>query len=237
MEDEINPSKDLGYWVGVVQSDGWLSKTRRKNHGINYLIKLGVITSIPMLEKFREISRKVFNKNNKSWKNKKTGYVEFKFGAKKLLPIFDKLNIDFSDPPNPPNWCLKNIEYFGAYLAGVIDGDGDVRIKRPKYPQCAIRISSGSPQLNLQKAINQILNCSSNIIMVRKIRTLGKYTFLSTVYVLEFNVSRKNMDFIEVYVVPHLAMKHKKNKILSYIKMKGRGRELNPSQKLHKLMC
>ncbi len=241
--DEINEnirlSEDLAYWVGVVQTDGYLKQfvNKTRNNGrIQYYVKLGVVKSIPMLEKFRKISMSIFGCRGSMWKYEKTNYIEYKFGASKLLPLFKKLDIDFSDPPKPPRWCLKNSSFFGAYLAGVIDGDGDVRFGRPKYLQCKVRIWSGHPQKELQNSIEKVLKCSVNILRIEKKHSEieGRAIFGGS-WRIEFYVSKKNYNFIEKYLIRHLALEYKRNKIKYFIsnKIKGRDRESNPDLRIH----
>ncbi len=219
LNSKIKPSADLAYWVGVAQTDGYLKKQYVKRVKITrYYVKVGVVTSLPMIKKFRKISKNKLFRSNSLFKDKR-GYTHFQISVKRLLPVFEKLDINFSDPPKPPIWCLENLQFFGAYLAGVIDGDGDVRIKRPEYPQCAIRICSSKPQYELQKAVNKIFCCSSNIIRDQrwKLMPQGKYYFL-TAYNFEFLVSRKNYFLVSKFIVPNMAMPHKRKKLIKFIK-------------------
>ncbi|MBT4539653.1 hypothetical protein HOI26_00295 [Candidatus Woesearchaeota archaeon] len=212
-------SENLAYWLGVAQTDGYLKKQFVKSRNLlRYLVVLDVgFRSLPMLKKFRNVSDEIFGVKGTIWENKKRNTIEYKFGAKNLLPIFDKLKIDFSDPPKPPRWVLNNEQYFGAYLAGVIDGDGDVRIRRPKYPQCVLRITSGKPATELMDAIKQILNIgasqsiSYNNSIYQGRRISGKS------YRLEFCVSSKNSNFFKDYVAHNMALKYKRDRIINYI--------------------
>jgi hypothetical protein len=132
-----------------------------------------------------------------------------------FLSLFEELDISFKDPPKPPNWA-KN-ELFGAYLAGLIDGDGDVRITRPKYPQCVIRISSSKKQADLKEFIEKIMNCKVSINNHFRETKIGERTIKGRWSTLEFYVSSRNKEFIMKYVLPNIALEYKKNKILEYV--------------------
>tara|TARA_Y100000310_G_scaffold339489_1_gene432309 strand:+ start:1253 stop:1693 length:441 start_codon:yes stop_codon:yes gene_type:complete len=144
-------STNLAYWIGVVQTDGSFVRRKRKKNKTYDSIELGVgYPSLEMLKKFRNLSQRVFGVKGHSWQSKKKRSQTYGFGAKALIPLFNQLEIEFSDPPKPPKWIVDNNEFFGAYLAGVIDGDGSVVVKRQQYPQCLIRICSGSKAQKLQ---------------------------------------------------------------------------------------
>jgi len=72
--EKIAPSEDLAYWVGVAQTDAYLKKVKDKRYNTNkikYIVRLGIVKSIPMLEKFREISNNSLFRKGVTWKNKK----------------------------------------------------------------------------------------------------------------------------------------------------------------------
>ncbi len=212
-------STSLAYWVGVAQTDACFKKAfskKRKQHYYRISLCVGE-KSIPMLKKFKESSQKIFGVKGTTWYNKKRKCIDYCFGCKKLLVTFKELEINFSDPPIPPSWIINDNKLFGAYLAGLIDGDGDVRIKRKKYPQCAVRINSGTNQKELIKIIKNKLNIgvSSNTNIgggyVKGRRIKGKS------YRAEFYVSSKNFEFLTNFVLNNIEMKYKKNKIKNYI--------------------
>jgi hypothetical protein len=155
-------SEDLAYWIGVAQTDGYFKKQNyKKKQIIRYYICLSVAeSSIEMLEKFKKVSKEIFYLKGSLWKNHKRNLTTYKFGCKNLLHLFKSLDIDFNDPPKPPSWIIEEEKYFGAYLAGIIDGDGNVEVKRPQYPQCMIRIYSSCKQEELIKSIKDHLTCS-----------------------------------------------------------------------------
>ena len=218
-------SKELAYWIGLVQADGSLKRYKVKRNGrIEERIQLDLNAKANiLLKKFQEVNQTIFQRSSKIWKIKKSGIWTSHIGVKRLLLLFDRLDIRFSDPPTPPSWVLKNHSFFGAYLAGVIDGDGDIRIKRPKYPQCVIRITSGASQNELKEAIKRILKCSVSITenqrevyYVKEKRIIKGKSFR-----LEFLVSKKNINFIIKYVLPFLSLSYKREKILNFFKMRS----------------
>ena len=225
---EYMKSKELSYWIGVVQTDGSFKRMYNKKRKVNlYRISLEVSQkSVPMLLKFKTFSEELFGVKKKTWFNRKRSTTEYAFGCKNLVPLFEQLNINFNDPPQPPNWIINNQEFFGAYLAGVIDGDGDVRITRPKYPQCKIRINSGSFQEELQNSLVKVLNIGVSSSVNSGMRKIGSRTFKGTSYRLEFYVSSRNFQFFINEVLPFMQISEKREIVLNYIKLRQETKSL-----------
>ncbi len=217
-EIKLEPSEELAYWIGAVQTDGCLREKYDKNRDYTRVrIEFGICDkSLPMVEKVRQISSKILSRSGTLFKTKR-GYWYYELSVKQLIHTFRRLDIKFGDPPTPPKWTLEKPEFFGAYLAGVIDGDGDVRTRRPKYPQCAIRISSGSRQVDLQEALRRILGCSASISFDKGESFLKGRKIIGSAYILEFCVSSKTFELIKDFVLPHITLIHKREKILQFI--------------------
>jgi len=215
---KIEKSSALAYWIGIVQTDGYLKKYLDKTGGykrFKYFIVMHVVTSLPMLKRFQKISLRLFNRKAKIHKFKK-GWV-CKIGVTKLLPFFEELDINFSKPPKPPSWCLERPGFFGAYLAGIIDGDGTVDIKRPRYPQCAIQISSDQLPIDLKKAIKNCLNCGVNNFYRERWANIDGRFIYSHENRTEFYLSSKNYLFFQGYVLPWISLHHKRYKISTFV--------------------
>lgn len=212
----IRVNQNLAYWVGVLQTDGSLSKS----NGIP-TIEFGVEDkSLPMLEKFSRITKENFWRNCKIGKNK-LGYNLYKVSVKRLLKIFDLLGIEFGDPPRPTYWISQKSFFFGPYLAGVIDGDGDVRVKRPSHPQCVIRITSGSKPKELIPVIRKFLSCEISSTRRSSVRNLKGREIRGSWWETEFYISKKNKVFLLDNVLPHVSIKHKLEKIRNFIDEKS----------------
>ena len=106
-------------------------------------------------------------------------------------------------------------------MAGLIDGDGDVRIKRQKYPQCVIRITSGFSQDFLAKCIKKNLNCSISISFRKKESEYKGKIMKGSWYALEFYMSSKNEKFIKQFILPYINLPYKADKIRNYIMIKN----------------
>ncbi len=219
---KIKPSVELAYWTGVVQSDGSFQKyfnKRKKKISVNVYLTVSK-KSLLMLKKFQKISKTVFSRKSKIFKLHKRNSYELHIGVKNFLKDFEKLNIIFGDPPFPPKWTLKNKKFFGAYLAGLIDGDGDVRIKRKKYPVCVIRITSGSLQAKLAKAIIHALRCAVSVTPKYREVKFKNYLIKGHFSQLEFLISKKNSVFIKNYILPQIQIKHKSNLLRGFLEKK-----------------
>jgi len=215
----LKPSEKLAYWVGVAQSDGYFKKYRSKaTKNILYWLSLDVSeSSLPMLKKFQVLSTKLFSRNASIFKRGTRHVWSYHIGIGKLLPIFERLDISFSCQPKPPLWCRGEPKFLGAYLAGLIDGDGDIRIKRKRYPQCVVRITSGFRQLELAKTIRETLQCSVSIISRKGERVLKGRKIHGAWSEMEFYVSSKNHELIKQFVLPHLMLLYKKVKLETFI--------------------
>jgi hypothetical protein len=212
-------NEKLAYWLGVFQSDGYLREQYVKSEKrVRFYIGLGLSKkSLPMLYKFKEISQELFGIKGCIYKDiNKEGFVQYqyKFGCKNLLELFYNLELLPKKELIPPSWISSSKSFFGAYLAGVIDGDGDVRVSRPKYPQCKIRITSSGDLVDIMKLIRFHFNCKVHSVFCVKKNKLKKRYFISRSWRLEFCISKKNaLDFF-LYVIPFLRLDYKKKKLL-----------------------
>ncbi|MFH0875653.1 MAG: hypothetical protein V1859_06970 [archaeon] len=226
---------NLAYWVGVAQTDGYFKKQFVKSTSrTRFYVVLGVgKKSLPMLNKFKQISNEVFMVKGNTFLSlsyNKYHKIEYKFGCNRLIPFFNQLNILFSEPLTPPTWIVPSKRLFGAYLAGVIDGDGDIRITRPKYPQCYIRITSKLKSSELLKVLSEFLSCSVKCNYHQKLNIFEGRQFIGKTYITEFRVSKKNFEFFKKFVYPHIVILHKKEKLRNFMKIKGRKPEFEVPQ-------
>lgn len=220
MKEEIvfQPSEDLAYWIGLVQSDGSLTKWTKKTGKIQYYLHFGN-SSLILIKEFQK-GLKHLNRFSRYIRKRNDNFFESKISANSLLAILDSIKISRSRKKfEPPNWITTSQNLFGAYLAGLIDGDGNVRIKRKKYPQCAIRITSGEKEFILHELIKKFLKCSAFITEKhRKVFYRKENRFIDgKSFDLEFLASRKNSNFLSEYVLPHIKLDYKREKIINYI--------------------
>ncbi len=216
--------KDFAYWIGVAQTDGHLQILKAKDSVVkSSSIVLGVAKkSLPMLNKFIIISRNVFGVKGCFYTRLShigTSVYLYRFGCKNFLNNFETLQLDFKQV-NPPDWILEHNDIYGAYLAGVIDGDGDTRIFNGKYPRCYIRVYSGHIIDKFIDSIKKFLKCGVYVEKRVRIRKIGDHSFLSHCFTIEFQLSSKNIDFIKNYVVDNIAIDYKRKVIENYIKYK-----------------
>jgi hypothetical protein len=214
--------QNFAYWLGVVQSDGYLKIYKGRP-----LISLHVgKNSLPMFKRFIDVSREIFNIKGSSYTYSDTSgrpYYLYRFGAKKIIPLFEKPKIALKGFI-PPVHFLKNKKLFGAYLGGIIDGDGNVRISRPKYPQCYVRIFSSNYPKELIESIKSNLTCSVNYREVRKRGKIFGRIVNGVNRRLEFRVIPKNFDYFDKFIVPFIAIDYKRSKIIEYIEKREGGR-------------
>ena len=240
-------NEEIAYWIGVFQSDGYFKKQYVKSkQRIRYYISFTLSDkSLPMIHKFQEISVKYFNRKGCFFSyNSKEDFFQhqYRFGCNEFISLFEVLDLLHKNPPIPPNWVITRKSFFGAYLAGIIDGDGDVRISRSQYPQCKIRISGSKKPDVLIIELKKFLKCGVNSHYRKKINKIKDRVFFSGGQITEFYVSKKNVFFLIEYVLPYINLKYKKEKIIEYINAKGGARDLNSDRKIsaiktHSLSC
>lgn len=90
---QIQPSEELAYWVGVVQSDGcFRPKWERGRRSLKYLISFGIAEkSLPMVEKIREIASKILNRHGKIYKESERNVWNYCIQIKQFLSLFKDL--------------------------------------------------------------------------------------------------------------------------------------------------
>jgi len=111
-----------------------------------------------------------------------------------------------------PTEISNNKILFGAYLAGIIDGDGTVKIKNNKdrvIPQYVVKIASDHPLREIKILIRKYLDCS----------TYFEYDNRSNGVNTCFYLSQKNICFIKDNVYPHIELLHKKERFEKYFKL------------------
>jgi hypothetical protein len=196
---KIEASEELAYWVGVVQSDGCLNIYHdKKRNKIFYRISVDVgKKSFPMLKKFQNISNLILGCSIEIYKCKNDVF-KCTLGAKRLLDNLKLLDIKISDSPIPPNWICDNENFIGNYLAGIIDGDGNVSIRKDQK-KCVIEIFSHEKQILLQSLIKNRLKCGA---WIRKAS--------GNCYGIGFIISHKNYKFVKNCILPNVAIAHKK---------------------------
>lgn len=214
---EIEPSEELAYWTGVIQTDGSLKYSKKFKY---WRISLYVSSkSLEMLKKIQELTPKLIERQSHIWKDKKEDTFYWHVGVKEFLKsrVFEIFDISFDDPPKPPFWCLQEDRLFGAYLAGLLDGDGCIFIVKRRDDgrfDCRAQITSGDMQMELRDAIESILGCSVRMWKCHPISWEKGYH-------LDFLVSSKTIEFIQKYVLPWIQISRKRQVIEKFMEIRG----------------
>ncbi len=218
-------STELAYLLGVYHSDGTIVRYKFKNVFRHRFVLTCAENSLGMLEKTRDIFFKLFQRKvsimKRSTLSCQGGSQLFTVEVQiaKLWPVLKKFGFNSG---RIPIWIAKNPNYFGAYLAALIDGDGNVVIKRPQYPQCCIRITSAKELRTLRRLIKRHLKCACHTVKItRFITSLPRAKpALYSWWQLSFLASPKNAEFLKAHVLEFMALPYKRDKINSFLKVK-----------------
>ena len=212
---------NIAYFIGVLHSDGSLYHYLFRNR-VRHRFELFVgERSLPMLRKTRRIISSEFSRKlkimDRGFVNSTERMFSLQLSVTRLLPEFQMLGIDKS---TRPLWLEDSRDLFCAYLAGVIDGDGDITIRKGSHPRCRIRITAGEKLVELAKLVQHHLSCGCCIEPFwASTASLGrKNAELRRAYKHSFLLSPKNKSVVEYKLYPHLTLRHKKQKLLSYLK-------------------
>jgi hypothetical protein len=215
--------EDLAYFVGVLHTDGCICTYRFKDSTRRrYILDVGK-KSVPMLKKIRDIFHEEFGRTIKirriHHKNENPTFV-IEVDIINLRDLLAKWKID---KKKLAPWIGNSQRLFCAYLAGVIDGDGDVSIKRPQYPQCQVRITAGEELPELMKLIQRHLRCACGL----QVAIVSTYSLprakkkFGVAYRHCFYLSKKNLRVFKKFVLPYIQIKHKRQKLLDFYKMRA----------------
>jgi len=191
--------KDLAYMIGAINSDGciYFFNNKKRNMIIARLEFTIGAKSMPMLEKVQDVLLEHFKKRTTiQVRNYKNSYA-LHTSINRHLTAF----LSWEDYKIPAE--IKSDAYlFGAYLAGLIDGDGYVKTKHNidrKRPQSVIKIASDRPLEGISTLIQKYAACKVHFEHNKKNK--GVQTC--------FYVTKKNAKFLKDCVLPNLAITHK----------------------------
>ncbi|MEM3455198.1 MAG: LAGLIDADG family homing endonuclease [Candidatus Micrarchaeia archaeon] len=196
-------NSDIAYFIGVLHSDGYIYTFHDKKSNKNYLRIVFNVSekSLPMIQRVQTILQTQFGKWTKIQKRRRQEIYYLQTSIKRSATLFNSLGIKKGFLPK---WIFSDNSLFGSYLAGLIDGDGNICIKRPKHPQCRIKITDSIKQEKLKQKIEKILGCYVGV-------------YYDRAYNIEFYVSKKNIEFVKRFIYPAIQIPHKKNTLMKFL--------------------
>ncbi|MBD3195669.1 MAG: hypothetical protein GF317_11465 [Candidatus Lokiarchaeota archaeon] len=124
----ITFDKDLAYFFGFFQADGWIDRNKRGFHRISFASE-----KVEILQHIKDIIRTKFNQEENITK-KKTGLYYLRINNhklnSKLIDVFQIVD-KYAHNIKVPSYIFtspENVIY--SYLSGFIDGDGHIHSKR-----------------------------------------------------------------------------------------------------------
>lgn len=197
---KIRVDENLAYFIGVLQSDGclYLFFDKKKNWKSIRLSLYVAQKSLPMSRKFKNMFREKFGRDVNIRKVPNKNLYAIQTSINSLYHIFSEWN-EYKIPFE----IKQDRKLFGAYLAGLIDGDGHIKIKKHQndraLPQGLIKIASDRPLGILRALIRSHAGCSVHF----------DYDRNSNGVCTCFYITKKSIPFIMRCVYPHLAMQYK----------------------------
>jgi len=208
--------KNIAYFIGVLHSDGciyFFNDKKRNRTQIRLILQIGT-KSIPMALKFQKILFDSFNRTVNLRKLPGRDAYKIQTSINKLWDIFQKWNTSI------PEEITTNACLFGAYMAGLIDGDGYVQIKNNikdrRVPQCVIKISSNEPLVQVRNLIRTHVGCEVYFEPDKRSKCIDTC----------FYISKKSIDFAREHILPNLAMPYKIQAVKKFILMKTEPRKI-----------
>ncbi len=218
-DNEIKIDDNLSYLIGVLHSDGYIYCFNDRKKNKKYLrLRLAVAeSSLRMAVKFQRILLNSLGKNVNIRKDRKRNLYTLETSVNRLGKTFQRWKEKI------PEEIKQDITLFGAYLGGLIDGDGHIKIKNNIkdriVPQCVIIIASSSPLEDVKRLVEKFFGCKVHF----------EYDHQSRGVSTCFYVSNKNISLIESYVFGNLSLKHKIETLFKFFEMKRACRDSNPN--------
>lgn len=208
----LNIDTNLVYFIGVLNSDGYIyifNDKKRNRRQIRLGLEIGT-KSITMGLKFKNILFNYFGKSVNLRQRQNRTTLSLQTSINKCWNLFKNWNNG-----KIPEDIKNDKSLFGAYLAGLIDGDGYIKIKKDVadrlIPQCVVRIASGRPLEHIKSLIEEHVKCRVHFEFHKKSKGVNT----------NFYISKKSIQFVEEYVYPHLVMPHKLAALERFFNMKG----------------
>lgn len=209
--EDFKIDENIAYFIGVLHSDGCIyvfNDKKRNRKQIRLSLMVGC-KSIPMAIKFQKILLEYFGKTVNLRKIPNKNAYSIQTSINRVWHIFQHW-----DNYNLPDNIKNSKKLFGAYLAGIIDGDGTVKIKHNKdrvIPQYVVKIASDCPLQEIKFLIGRYLTCSVYFEYDHNKKGNGVNTC--------FYLSKKNVDSVKHIVYPHIELLHKKERLEKYFRL------------------
>lgn len=198
--------QEIAYFIGVLHSDAHIYNffNKKENNMRNRLLLQIAPKSLPMATKFKQVLHTKFGRkvNIRKLPNKQAYKIQASINL--IYPI-----LKYWEKYNLPLEIKRDNKLFGAYLAGLIDGDGYVKYKKIKGKifACQIKIASKEPLEEIASLIKTHLNCKVHYEKDKNKRGTGHNTC--------FLISSKNYQYLLENVEPHLTIPYKKERIIA----------------------
>lgn len=207
-QNNIKMDQNLAYFIGVLHSDGciYIFNDKKKDK-LSIRLNLTIADkSLEMAKRFKQILLYYFNRNVNIRKSNNNGLNVIQTSINQIWSI-----VQHWQKGQIPHEIRGDKVLFGAYLGGLIDGDGHIKLKNNTkdrvIPQCVIRISSDRQLDEVSYLVERYLACKVHFEHDRR----GKGVDTC------FYVSKKNVEFIESFISPYIFINHKKERLSNYI--------------------
>ena len=129
---ETIDNPDKAYWLGVMYSDGYISKARKYTNSFGLSVSEKDLEWLEKFKKFLNYNGEIKHYVVTGGYNPGSKYVRLIIGNNKIVEDLEKLGV--VEHKSKIISCLPNIPFLDDFIRGYIDGDGSL-LKRLPYFQ------------------------------------------------------------------------------------------------------
>lgn len=128
---EIIDNPDKAYWLGVMYSDGYISKARKYTNSFGLSVSEKDLEWVEKFKSFLKYNGEIKHYIVTDGYNPGSKYVRLIIGNNKIVEDLEKLGV--VEHKSKIISCLPNIPFLDDFIRGYIDGDGSLLKRLPCF--------------------------------------------------------------------------------------------------------
>lgn len=128
---ETIDNPDKAYWLGVIYSDGYISKSCRYTNILGLAVSEKDLEWVEKFKYFLGYNGEIKHYVTSSGFKKGISYVRLSIGNNKIVEDLEKLGV--VEHKTKKISCLPNISFLDDFIRGYIDGDGSLLQRLPCF--------------------------------------------------------------------------------------------------------